>query len=321
MANFPFYRHNAKGKTINLTIANANGQVWNITSSDYETYAPAVMSDYVIAATETPASSYQYLAPVPTSLAANALLYVHHFEQVSDIANTDNDIILTDGVYWWDGTSIQDNDSNLVRVNGSVIDISDFQFTDTNKDAVASDVWVQTARTITSGGILASDVWAVTARTLTAGTNLNIPTSDANATAAWAESTRVLTAGTNLNDITAASVWSVGTRALTDKSEFALTTANNNSIASDTWIQAARTVTDKTGYSLAATGLDSITATEPTGVATTFPQMLVQLWRRFFGKTTMTATQIKTYKEDGTTVVSTQTISDDNTTQTQGESS
>ena len=202
-----------------------------------------------------------------------------------------------------------------------VSDKTGFALSTTSKDAVASDVWVQTDRTITSGGILASDVWAVAARTLTAGTNLNIPTSDANATAAWAEGTRVLTAGTNLNDITAASVWSVGTRALTDKSEFALTTANNNSIASDTWIQAARTVTDKTGYSLAATGLDSITATEPTGVATTFPQMLVQLWRRFFGKTTMTATQIKTYKEDGTTVVSTQTISDDNTTQTQGESS
>ena len=31
--------------------------------------------------------------------------------------------------------------------------------------------------------------------------------------------------------------------------------------------------------------------TAPAGVATTFPQMLVQLWRRFFRKSTLTATE------------------------------
>lgn len=74
----------------------------------------------------------------------------------------------------------------------------------------------------------------------------------------------------------------------------------------------------KTGYALSATGLDSIPVTAPAGVASTFREMVVQLWRRFFKKTTMTATQVKTYADDGATVVTTQTVSDDSTTQTQG---
>lgn len=80
-------------------------------------------------------------------------------------------------------------------------------------------------------------------------------------------------------------------------------------------------VTTKTGYKLASDGLDSISVTAPSGVASTFPAMLVQLFRRFFKKSTLTATQLKTYADDGTTVVTTQTVSDDGTTQTQGAAS
>jgi hypothetical protein len=77
----------------------------------------------------------------------------------------------------------------------------------------------------------------------------------------------------------------------------------------------------KTGYKLAADGLDSITVTAPTTVATSFPSMVVQLWRRFFRKATETSTQLKTYADDGSTVVTTQTIANDGTTQTQGTAS
>ena len=75
----------------------------------------------------------------------------------------------------------------------------------------------------------------------------------------------------------------------------------------------------KTGYALAATGLDAITATAPGGVATTFPQMLVQLWRRFFKKAAKTPTTIVTYADDGTTPETTQAITDDGAgTESQG---
>lgn len=77
----------------------------------------------------------------------------------------------------------------------------------------------------------------------------------------------------------------------------------------------------KTGYKLASDGLDTISTTAPSGVATNFREMLVQVWRRFFKKSTLTSTQLKTYADDGTTVVTTQTVSDDGTTQTQGAAS
>ena len=78
---------------------------------------------------------------------------------------------------------------------------------------------------------------------------------------------------------------------------------------------------DKTGYKLASDGLDSISTTAPSGVASNFREMMVQVWRRFFRKTTKTSSQIKTYADDGTTVTTTQAISNDGTTQTQGAAS
>ncbi len=70
---------------------------------------------------------------------------------------------------------------------------------------------------------------------------------------------------------------------------------------------------DKTGYSLASTGLDSISVVAPTGVASTFPGMLVQVWRRFFKASAKSASSltIKTFADNGTTVVTTQNYTDD----------
>lgn len=68
---------------------------------------------------------------------------------------------------------------------------------------------------------------------------------------------------------------------------------------------------DKTGYSLAPTGLDSISTTAPSGVAGNFREMLVAVWRRFFKKATRSPTELKTYADNGSTVLTTQAISDD----------
>jgi hypothetical protein len=69
---------------------------------------------------------------------------------------------------------------------------------------------------------------------------------------------------------------------------------------------------------LAADGLDSISTAAPSGVAATFREMIVQTWRRFFARTTLTATELKTFAADGVTVVTTQPVSDDGVSQTQG---
>lgn len=80
-------------------------------------------------------------------------------------------------------------------------------------------------------------------------------------------------------------------------------------------------VADKTGFKLAADGLDSISVTAPTGVATNFREMLVQVWRLFFKRVTETAAERKTYADNGTTVMTTQALSDNGTTQEQSAAS
>ncbi len=80
-------------------------------------------------------------------------------------------------------------------------------------------------------------------------------------------------------------------------------------------------VSDKTGFKLASDGLDSIATTAPSGVAANFREMLVQVWRRFFKKTVKSATEIKTYADNGSTVLTTQTISESGDDQTQGTAS
>jgi hypothetical protein len=94
------------------------------------------------------------------------------------------------------------------------------------------------------------------------------------------------------------------------------------SVGSVTGAVTVGTNNDKTGYSLSSTGLDSIAANVPDGVATTFPARLMQLWQRFFGKATRSTTQIQTYRADGTTVATTQAITDDGAgNETQGAAS
>jgi len=66
---------------------------------------------------------------------------------------------------------------------------------------------------------------------------------------------------------------------------------------------------------LASTGLDNIVATEPTGVATTFREMIVQLWMRFFNRIDKDATKIQVYEDDGETVSTIQTYTEGGTTE------
>ena len=73
---------------------------------------------------------------------------------------------------------------------------------------------------------------------------------------------------------------------------------------------------------LASDGLDAVDLTPPTaglGWANwTFRHVLVMLGRLFFGPAKETGTTRTVYADDGTTVLTTQTIGDDGTTQTQG---
>lgn len=78
---------------------------------------------------------------------------------------------------------------------------------------------------------------------------------------------------------------------------------------------------DKTGYKLAADGLDLITASAPTGVANTFPKMLVQMWWRMFKKSQYDRLNntIKTF--NGATVITTQSATTVAQVETVGDAS
>ncbi len=85
----------------------------------------------------------------------------------------------------------------------------------------------------------------------------------------------------------------------------------------------ASTVSDKTGYALSSAGLDQISVADPGPAAgwTTFPKIMVALYRRFFKKFVMTATLVDGYADDNTTLTSHQAVSNDGITQTQGPAS
>lgn len=100
----------------------------------------------------------------------------------------------------------------------------------------------------------------------------------------------------------AAGVWSHGARTLSAFGFGVTVTAN----------------TDKTGYALAPDGLDTIPVTAPNGPATTFRGMVVQTWRRFFKKSVLDAAQLRTFADDGVTVLTTQPATQVGTVETQG---
>lgn len=77
----------------------------------------------------------------------------------------------------------------------------------------------------------------------------------------------------------------------------------------------AETTVESTVGVLAADGLDAISTTAPTGVAADFREMMVQLWRRQFKRSTLTSTELKTYADDDVSVLTTQVVSDDGTVQ------
>ena len=109
--------------------------------------------------------------------------------------------------------------------------------------------------------------------------------------------------------------WENGSFVATDKVDIFITatvnsTENNSRI--DSFILT-------NGVSLSSTGLNNISVTEPSGRASTFREMLVQTWMRFFNKSTLTSDTLTTYDAAGTTPVTTQSVADDGTTKTVNE--
>jgi hypothetical protein len=92
--------------------------------------------------------------------------------------------------------------------------------------------------------------------------------------------------------------------------DLATVDANVDAILADTGTDGVVVASaSKTGYSLAASGLDAITATEPTGKPTTFPGWIMWLIQRL-RRANKTTTDITVLSEAGATIT-TQAITDD----------
>ncbi len=84
----------------------------------------------------------------------------------------------------------------------------------------------------------------------------------------------------------------------------------------DSWF----TIASNQEVKLASDGLDNISVTEPSGKASTFREMVVQLFMRFFNKVDKTPTQIRVYDNTGS-ISTTQSHSTTSGATTVGDSS
>lgn len=114
---------------------------------------------------------------------------------------------------------------------------------------------------------------------------------------------------TGIGTAASAAVSAAASAASADGKATAIQAKTDTIPASPAAVGSAMVVSDKTGFSLAATGLDAITATEPTGKPTTFPGWIMWLVQRF-RRVDKTATTIVVKTEAGA-IVTTQTTTDD----------
>lgn len=202
-------------------------------------------------------------------------------------------------IYSTDYASIYDTTNKVfkadtTRIAGSAVSTSTAQI-GVNVVNAAGTAWGSGAITAAS---IATDAITAAKIATDAGTEI--------ATAVWASGTRTLTA--------------LGSGVITS-STFATGAIDAAALAADAGTEIGTAVWASTTRALTSTGLDAISTTAPSGVASNFREMVVQTWRMDFKKSTMSATQLKTYADDGTTVVTTQTIADSGTLQTRGAAS
>jgi hypothetical protein len=94
MSNEIEYLHTATGATtLKAVIANASNQRWNTSGSPaFESYTVANVGNYAITMTETPASSYRYVASIPTGINTAGDLTVLVYDKSGTLTAADQPI-------------------------------------------------------------------------------------------------------------------------------------------------------------------------------------------------------------------------------------
>ena len=128
----------------------------------------------------------------------------------------------------------------------------------------------------------------------------------------WADTDEILTD-------TAAQDTSTELRTLLTGSDTAVSTLTTGDNIGINWGDVSNPTTTvgltNTTVKLTSDGLDSVSTTLPTGLATNYREMMIQLFGRFFYKSDVTTVKLRTYTA-ANAVNTEQTVSDDGTTQT-----
>ena len=106
MANELAYRHDLPGRTVYATVRNESRQMWSTVASALEALTVANWANYVLALTETPASSYLYVGNWPVLLTTEAYYWIDYYERVGAAPAINDDLVATLLCYW-DGTSLR----------------------------------------------------------------------------------------------------------------------------------------------------------------------------------------------------------------------
>lgn len=152
MANELNLRSTATGETIYATIRAFAGTMWN--GSTLEALTVAHWTDYDIAMTETPASSYYYVASWPASLTTAGWYYVDVYRQAGASPDISDSLIASLLVYW-DGTTASpqatDASASAVASVTSGVNLS-------NQHVTLSSVTVTGGLSIGGGVVVDNDV-------------------------------------------------------------------------------------------------------------------------------------------------------------------
>lgn len=273
------------GQSLYATVRNGSGQVWYPVIQEFEAWGTGSRDadDYDLGAM-TDSTGNRYVDSFDTNI-SGGLYTIQVWEKAGANPDESADSIVGSGEIAWNGSAEETIIDSAGRTDVGNIEGSDA----TDAINAEADTAISDASLATAANLAVVD------------TNVDDIETDTGTTLPAALSTiegKIDTVDDYIDNEIAA------IKAKTDLLSF----TGNDVIAT----------LDSETVQLSSAGLDLISAADPGGVATTYAQMQVQLWRRFFKKFDRTETEMRSYDDTGNVVRTTQTWSSSETTQTIG---
>ena len=146
------YRHDQTAENLYATLMDpTDGTYWDVANTGWETLVVASWGDYDVALTETPASSYKYIATMP-ALGADKVLVLHVYRRLG-ASPAITDPLLASRMTWWNNGAGELHDLTPMTT-GTTIETYTVTRSDTGAAIAGATVWMTTA--IGGTGIIAT---------------------------------------------------------------------------------------------------------------------------------------------------------------------